>query len=174
MCVRSVKKGDPGYMHELNKELVMNCIYFNEPISRIEISRRTGISKSTVTNITKELLADGSLSVYGRDDAHEAGGRCPELLNINRDAKYFIGVNIGRTTIIAAITDIYGTVIDAVECPMLSVPEFSQVMEIVNQSISKVRGCLEECFASNARITSCHIGKSTPCVRLRSTEYIIY
>lgn len=126
-------------MHELNKELVMNCIYFNEPISRIEVSRKTGISKSTVTNITKELLDDGSLSVYGRDDTHEACGRCPELLNINRKSKYFIGINIGRTKIVTAITDIYGTIIDVTETPMLPTPEFYEVMGLVNQNILDIR-----------------------------------
>lgn len=133
------RKGDPEYMRKLNKSLVMNCIYFNEPISRVEISKLTGISKSTVSNITGDFLSDHSLSVCGRDDAHDVGGRCPELLNIKRDSKCFIGVNIGRTKISVILIDIFGEILDTAECPMPASTDFAVVMCNVNEGISKIR-----------------------------------
>lgn len=131
-------KGDPEYIHKLNREIVVNCVYFGQPISRIEISRRTHISKSTVTNIVKELLADETLVVHGLADSYEMGGRCPELLLINREAKYFVGVNIGRCVITVVISDIYGEVIDNLECPMIENPGFEEVISLINELISSV------------------------------------
>lgn len=74
------------------------------PISRADIARRTGMSKSSVTIITNALIEEGQLVEIG---AVEHGiGRHPVMLDIVSDYRYAIGLSIDRNFWYVCITDL--------------------------------------------------------------------
>ena len=74
------------------------------PISRAEISRQTGMSKSSVTTITNALIEEGQVIEVGT--LQQGIGRHAVLLDIVPDYKYAIGVSIDRIYTYIVITDL--------------------------------------------------------------------
>ena len=78
-----------------------------QPISRIEIARRLGLNRSTVTEAVKPLLAAGVLreAATRADNPSRRVGRPPVGLSLRTDGEFLIGVNIGvRQSQVGAVT----------------------------------------------------------------------
>ncbi|QSO50931.1 ROK family transcriptional regulator [Alicyclobacillus curvatus] len=86
--------GDQTYIKNLNRSIVLNLLRFHSPLSRVEISRQTGLTKATVSGIIEQLiqeqyvLEDGLLQSTGV-------GRKPVPLRFNPGAGHVIGVDVG-------------------------------------------------------------------------------
>ncbi len=78
-------------------------------LSRVELSRNTGLSKASVTGIIAELIEEG-LVVEKSAGAYE-GGRRPILLGINPDGAYAIGVNVSLEQIRVVIINFHAEVL---------------------------------------------------------------
>src|SRR5437588_401424 len=91
-------------IRKLNRQKVFQYVYFEAPISRLEISARSGLSPSTVTKAVSDLLEDGIVVESGAQESH--GGRPRTILNINPRYGYFIGIEVGETHIHAEILDL--------------------------------------------------------------------
>ncbi|WP_164683194.1 ROK family transcriptional regulator [Streptococcus hyointestinalis] len=90
---------------------VLDTIYTQRPISRVDISTFNGITPATVGNITKELLAEQLICEVGELDDHTVG-RKKILLDIKKNACYFLGVELTEKHFYAVITDNLGTILD--------------------------------------------------------------
>lgn len=84
-----------------------------EQMSRAELARRTGLSRSTVTAITSELIEMGWV-VEGRVAA-SSGGRPPTLLKVRRDFRHLVGVELGASHAAVVLTDLMGQVLGGAE-----------------------------------------------------------
>ena len=77
-------------------------------ISRAEIARRTGLSRSTVSSLVTELQTDGL--VVEREEtaaAHgEHGGRPPILLSFDASAGAALGIDFGHSHLRVAVSDL--------------------------------------------------------------------
>jgi N-acetylglucosamine repressor len=88
----------------VNRNLVLNLVKSEGPISRRDISRRSGLSAATVTNLTAELIAE--------DLIHEMGpgvslrGRPPVLLRLNNRAGFVVGVKVMDEALASVVTDL--------------------------------------------------------------------
>jgi predicted NBD/HSP70 family sugar kinase len=80
------------------------------PRTRAELIRITGLARSTVGARVDALLAVGLLVPSG--EAASTGGRPPAQLAFNPDAGVIIGIDIGATHALVALTDLRGRVID--------------------------------------------------------------
>jgi predicted NBD/HSP70 family sugar kinase len=80
-----------------NQRTLLLTLLRHQPISRIRLSRRTGISSTTVTNLTAPLVQAGIVSEVGPDLlAITAGaGRPPLALALVPDSRYALGIHIG-------------------------------------------------------------------------------
>lgn len=78
-----------------NRRVILQHAYFVPSVSRLELSRDTGLSPATVTSVVNELLVEGVLLETGV--AESQGGRPRTILNINPTHGYFIGVDVGET-----------------------------------------------------------------------------
>lgn len=74
-----------------NKQLIYDIIRDSGSISRIDIHRRYGIRKATVTRITEKLLEEKLICFSGKDSLPR--GRTPELLSVNDSAFYVLGIH---------------------------------------------------------------------------------
>ena len=87
---------------------VLELIWRQREISRAEIARRTGLSRSTVSDIVSKLLPSGLISEVG--DGPSRGGRRPVILRFQDDAHVILGVDMGASHVSACLTDLRGEV----------------------------------------------------------------
>ena len=80
--------------HSLH-DYVLRVIWREHQISRADIARKLGLSRSTVTEIVKDLLKTEFVSEVGIGKS--SGGRKPVVLEFQDDAKFILGVDIGAT-----------------------------------------------------------------------------
>lgn len=90
-------------MKKINLSLVLNTIWENEPISRRDLAKLTGLTPSSITNIIKRLMQDGVLLETGVGES--SGGRKPVMLHINGQSGYIIGIELTFYHITGIIMD---------------------------------------------------------------------
>src|SRR6185503_13568657 len=106
MRVRS--EGSLASLRRLNRQRVISALRRHGKISRAEIARRTGLSRSTVSSLVSELQADGL--VVEREEpgaAHgEQGGRPPILLSFDASAGVAVGIDFDHHHVRVAASDL--------------------------------------------------------------------
>lgn len=90
----------------LLKDSILRLIWREHQISRAEISRQLDLSRSTVTEIIKEILPTGLVAEVGIGKS--SGGRKPILLQFQDSAKVILGIDIGATHVSVAMTNLRG------------------------------------------------------------------
>lgn len=99
----------PSALREINKTLVLDLIREAGPISRAELARMTGFSRSTISSIVQELDEDNLLRTVGTDSGHV--GRRAVLYELNPGAGFVLGIDIGGTNVQYLVVDMKGTTI---------------------------------------------------------------
>jgi predicted NBD/HSP70 family sugar kinase len=95
--VQKYKKMDKFRLAQINKYNVIRCLIREGPINRAIIAKRTELSIPTVMSIVNALFEKGFIRSIGKGKS--SGGKPPEMLEIVADRLFYIGVDIGRTTI---------------------------------------------------------------------------
>lgn len=85
---------------------VLGLVWRRRQISRAEIARQTGRSRSTISEVVGRLLGTGLLAEVGSGESR--GGRRPILIGFQDDAGVILGVDIGATHISVILTDLRG------------------------------------------------------------------
>jgi len=120
-----------------NTAFVLNCIR-NGPISRVEISRITKLSKSTVTLLTNELINDGIIYEIGSDTGNYAEtkmGRRPILLDIDLRHRFVIGVNLHRKQVSVSLIDLKIQIIDTARASTTNLENTDEIMRWIVDNI---------------------------------------
>ncbi|MCH4171568.1 MAG: ROK family transcriptional regulator [Lactobacillus sp.] len=89
------KQTGQGGLHQHNLSQVLQQIFNNQPISRVEIARRLNLNKSTVSALYHELDQQGYIHEIGAGTSTSAGGRKPVLVKINGRYGYTISFDLG-------------------------------------------------------------------------------
>ncbi len=92
-----------------NKSLVLHIIKEQAPLSRAEISQRSGLNKGTVSSLVNELLEEKLC--YESGPGESSGGRRPVMLLFNQLAGYSIGIDLGVNYILGLLTDLQGNIV---------------------------------------------------------------
>jgi len=87
----------------------LQLIWKEQRISRAEIARRTGLSRSTVSETVDALLPTGLIAEVGI--APSNGGRPPVVLEFRDDACAILGVDMGAAHVTVVLTDLRGRVL---------------------------------------------------------------
>ncbi|MEZ4646053.1 MAG: ROK family protein [Chloroflexota bacterium] len=95
-------------VREQNLNQILNLIRQKRAVSRANIVRQTGLSATTVSAITSDLLNSGFVTESGVGQS--SGGRPPILLTFNYNFRHVLGVDIGATHITAVAMNLNGTV----------------------------------------------------------------
>ena len=85
---------------------VLHLIRNKHQISRAEIARQIGLSRSTVTEVIRDLLLTGYVKEVGAGVS--SGGRKPIVLEFQNDHKVILGVDIGATHVSASLMNLGG------------------------------------------------------------------
>jgi len=92
----------------LNASLVLRAIYDLGPISRAQIARLTGLTRTSVGELVSELERDGLAEDVGRGPS--TGGKAPTLVALVDDARQLVTLDLGERTFSAALVNLRGTI----------------------------------------------------------------
>lgn len=92
-------------VRQINKNKILQQVYFNAPLSRLEICNNTGLSPATVGNLVGPLLEMGIVRETGFEESK--GGRRRVILETNNTFGYFLGIDLGRTYIQLEMFDLH-------------------------------------------------------------------
>ena len=120
------------------KQILQLCI--NEGnFSLADLSKELNLSIPTTTRLTEELIENGFLEDMGKQDTN--GGRRPSIYGLKSSAGYFVGTDIGKSTVSICITDFKGTIVafyqDLPFRVESSVTSFRDLCKVIKQQISK-------------------------------------
>ena len=102
-----------------NRRIVLQCIREAGAISRVESAGRVDVSPTTVSNVTKELLADGLIETVEQEvRSTPAGrGRPKTLLRLRSDAAHAIGIKLAPHRAAVSVTNFVGDVLASETVP---------------------------------------------------------
>lgn len=82
-------------IREQNEVHILKTIIENQSISRADISKRLGLNKATVSQITKLLIEQDFVLETGVGNSTNSGGRRPLLLELNKNHSFSISIDLG-------------------------------------------------------------------------------
>jgi predicted NBD/HSP70 family sugar kinase len=89
---RQIHTATPSSVRAVNRSIILGLIRRQQPISRAELARLTGIFRSSVSDIVDELLEEAL--VHEARSAPLQRGRVPMSLTLNDSGHRVLGVNI--------------------------------------------------------------------------------
>ncbi|MCI0581944.1 MAG: ROK family transcriptional regulator [Chloroflexi bacterium] len=134
-----------------NAALVLRALYDLGPISRADVARLTGLTRTTVGDLIEELIADGLAREIGRGPS--TGGKAPILLELVDGARHVIGLDLGEFKFRAAVVDLRGKVIATSEREVTGLDG--------DAALDVVHGLIDE-LLEGRRSTLLGIGVGTP------------
>jgi N-acetylglucosamine repressor len=124
-----------------NTRLVLRTIYEGETISRAELARRTGLTRTTVSSVVGELLERHVVEEIGT--GHFSGGRLPILLRVADGANHVLAVTLVDTQIAGALVSMRGLIQQQISLPLREVgPEavVARLTQVVDLLIDQAGG----------------------------------
>jgi len=114
--VKSLQKATNQQTRLINEQLVLRTIYDRNPISRADVARATGLTRTTVSDVVEQLLGAGLAEEIGL--GRSTGGKAPILLRVPDEARHLVGIEVGDTQLTGAIVNLRGEVLRRVEVPL--------------------------------------------------------
>lgn len=95
------KPGSQTSLRNANQRRVLDTVRRHAQLTQAQISRRTALAPSTVSNIVHELI-DAGLLVMGPDSA----GRRGQLIGFSGSAGHVVGIDVGHRHLTVAVADL--------------------------------------------------------------------
>lgn len=127
-----------GTSREINRQIVLNLVRANQPISRADLARTMGLRRGSVSLIVNDLLESGLIveGATGKTDR----GRKPTFLYIDSRRRTVIAVDVRATQTFMMLADLLGK-------PLSGVIRFPTVLdpsELIAALAVRVRALLAE------------------------------
>lgn len=148
--------GNVQLMQKINRIKVLECIILKGPVARPEISKQTGLSLSSITNIVTYLLDKGLVAETGTVDSKDVG-RKATLIRFNPSTFNVISVNIEANKIDMALTDLSGEIL---ELRQINVGRLMKDYEILNAVKKEVSQLIDSGSRHGADVAGIGIGVS--------------
>ena len=123
----------------INRDIVLEIIRENQPISRAELARRSGLQRSTVSQIVEQLIREKWVREGAQASA--ARGRRPTLLGLNEDL-LVIAVDVHPRRATVATVDLNGRLLAQSRAAMTRDPQAST--QLIVQAIKRLRGMIPD------------------------------
>ena len=104
----SPKNGDGtlAWLRDRNRQRVMEILRMHGQISQADISRATGLSRTTVSTLVAELKEAGLVADIDAKSAHARGGRPGVQLVLRNPAHVVVGIDFGHSHVAIAVADL--------------------------------------------------------------------
>ncbi len=129
--VRDLRRG--------NRSALLRHLWFEGPLSRQQLSRVTGLSAGSISNVVGELIGDGLVEEAGAVDSD--GGRPITLLKVAAGPGRLVGVDVGETRVRVGLFDLDLTELAVTEAPLSdSGHDVDHVVALVLDGLAAVVG----------------------------------
>lgn len=109
MPVATSAKATHGQTRRSNEQLVLRTVYEGGPLSRADVARSTGLTRTTVSDVVERLIADDLVSEVGTGPS--TGGKAPIMLQVPADARHLLGIDVDRERLSGALVNLHGEVL---------------------------------------------------------------
>ncbi len=103
-----MKKATQKYLKEHNRSLIFKKMLDQNPTSRANLARVTGLTPTTVSEIVSEFITDGLVNEIGIGPS--TGGKNPILLDIVEDSRCSIGLDLANDRLSGGIVNLRGKI----------------------------------------------------------------
>jgi predicted NBD/HSP70 family sugar kinase len=104
-------KAAPADARPRNRTLLLQTLHANGPQSRADLARHSGLTPTTVSAVTAELIADGLIAEVGRK-ASTTAGKPATLLGVEPDARHVVALDLSDDDVIeAAVINLSGKIV---------------------------------------------------------------
>ncbi|MFF0481095.1 ROK family protein [Streptomyces sp. NPDC004435] len=129
-------RGTPGLVRAVNDRAAVHLLLRQGPLTRPEISRLTGLSKPTASQVLARLLDAGL--VVGNGLRTGLPGRVPETYRVNPAAAYVTAVDVTPEWIAVRAADITGAVLGETEAPAPAGAGRAELMAALRSALGRV------------------------------------
>lgn len=143
-------------MRAINRFTILHAIRDAGEISRVDLSRKTGLSQASVTSIAAELIGEGLLLEQERGKSQ--GGRRPVPLALNPKGAYTVGAHLSIDRINVVLMDLQATIISDHTKPLDTTNQGPG--PVIATLIEAVQACLWEADFSKSQVSG--IGLAIP------------
>ena len=150
-----------------NRSALLSELYFNGPLSRLELAEITGLSPATASNVTAELFGERLIMEAGQVESD--GGRPRVLLRVDPEFGQVVGVVVAETDIRVELFDLAMTELAAVIKPPPASFDPDAVADVIAAGIKDV---LEAAGTDPDRVIGVGIG--VPGVVERGITELVY
>ncbi|MET0302940.1 MAG: ROK family transcriptional regulator [Microbacteriaceae bacterium] len=119
-------------LHEAQRAVLIELIVRGSQ-PRVELARTLGLSRTSLTRLTKELMELGFIE-EGESQLRASRGRPPELIDVVKDSAHFFGVKLTGDALYAVVTNLGSEVVDTREVPLVDRDVASVVQLIARTS----------------------------------------
>ena len=137
-----------------NRSTLLSTLFFQAPLSRLELSQVTGLSAATVSNVTAELVEERLVVEAGLVESD--GGRPRVLLRVDPGYGHVIGIDVGETGVRAELFDLAMRCLATVEEPLSSARP--QANTVATQVAAGIREVLAAAGVSHDSVLGVGIG----------------
>jgi N-acetylglucosamine repressor len=99
-----------------NQQLVLRALHDHSPLSRADLARLTGLTRTSVGGLVGALLDEGLIEEAGR--GRSSGGKSPILLRVAPNGRHLIGLDLGEGEFSGAIVNLHGEILDSIHVPL--------------------------------------------------------
>ena len=119
-----------------NQQLVLRALHDHSPLSRADLARLTGLTRTSVGGLVGTLIDDGLIEEVGRGQS--SGGKSPILLRVAPDGRHLIGLDLGEAQFSGAVVTLRGEILRSIHLPLEGLNGDATV-ELVFQLVDALR-----------------------------------
>lgn len=128
-----------------NLKLVLQQLFNHDEISRAEVARVLGMSRSTISSLFNELDEQGYVNHLGQGDSSEVGGRKPEMVQLNSRYGFIASFNITHAHLYAGFFYLNG---EKILYQRKNILEHHNILDL----LATMSGYLDEAIANDDTI----------------------
>lgn len=125
----------PAAARQLNRLRTLNLIATNEDLSRADVSRMLGLNKVSTSEIVDQLISEGVIVEAGTRAT--AAGRRPVALELNKDARMVLAIDVGTRNTSVALVNLGGEMLRFERFPTARTPSPEQLAASIIQLSQK-------------------------------------
>lgn len=106
-----------GFTKEYNRLQILRLLR-QQPASRAELARLTGLTRAAISLITEELIGEGVVKESSQTADGHCRGRTPVLLKLHPNGAYAVGIRLTRQDCRVGLCDFRGRLLGQTQLPL--------------------------------------------------------